>query len=58
MVDRFARRFTVRGIDADGDVQAFHTDDPASAESVHQQMSDDLDDVELIDEGPGAEASS
>jgi hypothetical protein len=47
--DRYARRFTVHGIDEDGDVQAFHTDSPAHAASVYKQMKADLEEVELID---------
>jgi len=47
--DRYSRRFTIRGIDQDGDVQAFHTDDELAAESVLEQMQEDLSQVEMTD---------
>jgi hypothetical protein len=53
MTDPYQRRYTVRGIDEDGDVQAFHTDDLGAAESVLEQMQEDLRDVEMIDVLPG-----
>jgi hypothetical protein len=43
------RRYIVAGIDSDGDVQAFASDDRTAADEVREQMEDDLTDVQLID---------
>jgi hypothetical protein len=43
------RRYIVSGIDQDGDVQAFASDDHDAAVEVREQMEDDLIDVQMID---------
>jgi hypothetical protein len=48
--DRYYRRFIVRGIDRDGDIQAFYTDSAEAAESVRRQMEEDLADVDVLDQ--------
>lgn len=40
------RRYTVSGIDDQGDVHTFATDDPERAKAMHKQFSEDLTDVE------------
>ena len=50
MADRYYRRFVVKGVDRDGDVQAFHTNSAEAAESVRRQMEDDLSDVDVLDQ--------
>ena len=45
------RRYRVTGIDEDGDVQAFETDDRERADDVHEQMLEDLNAVALEDRG-------
>jgi hypothetical protein len=49
MIDLYARRYTVRGIDDNGDVKAFHTDCAEAAESVRQQLDGELAHVEVRD---------
>lgn len=53
MTDRYSRRFSVLGIDEDGDVQAFRTDDLQAAESMRKEMEEDPTHVELIDHKGG-----
>lgn len=43
------RRYIVSGVDEDGDVQAFASDDRTAADQVREQMEDDLTDVQMID---------
>jgi 6-phosphogluconolactonase (cycloisomerase 2 family) len=45
------RLYTVSGIDDDGDVQAFATDDRKAAADVCEQMEQDLSDVRFYDAG-------
>jgi hypothetical protein len=45
------RRYIVSGIDVDGDVQAFATDDRKAATDVCEQMEQDLSDVRFHDAG-------
>lgn len=47
------RRYRVSGVDEDGDVQAFETDDRDRADDVHKQMIEDLDAVTLEDRASG-----
>lgn len=50
------KRYTVTGTDENGDIQAFGSDDRTRADAVLAQMSEDLEDVALVDieaEGKG-----
>jgi hypothetical protein len=44
-------RYLVSGIDQDGDVQAFASDDFVAAGSVREQMEDEMQEVKMIDTG-------
>jgi hypothetical protein len=41
------RRFEVSGIDENGEVHLFRTDDRERAEDIRRQMAEDLEEVEL-----------
>jgi hypothetical protein len=46
MTDR-KRKFEVSGLDAEGDVRIFRTDDRQKAEDMESLMAEDLEDVEV-----------
>ena len=48
-----ARRYTVSGIDDQGDVHSYHTDRADFAEAMEAQMAEELNEVELIDNEAG-----
>lgn len=44
------RRYRVSGVDEDGDVHAFETDERARAEEMRAIMAEDLNGVTLVDQ--------
>ena len=46
MVDQRKKRFRVSGVDENGDIHAFETDDRERAKAYQEGMMEDLSDVE------------